>query len=133
MNEKHCKFAKYWESIGKPQLEVWLTDNWHIAVPAPSLYGSDYRIRDDPHWELRRKWIDSDFTLPIEFRYSASDGNWCRTVNPDWVKEIFYREAVPKPVYSKEYKAGYDHGFKDATDKLETLLEQMYAVRSKDG
>jgi hypothetical protein len=76
----HDKFRAYWESIGKPALEVF-TFNGHW----------DYRIKDDPHWELRRKWIDSDFTLPIE---AKTLGQWhLLTSNIYWQNELEYREA----------------------------------------
>jgi hypothetical protein len=78
----HDKFRAYWESIGKPALEV-LTFNGHW----------DYRIKNDPHWELRRKWIDSNFTLPIE---TLTENGWVKAAsnnNPAWFEGKEYREA----------------------------------------
>lgn len=92
---RHDKFIKYWESIGKPNLEwkypertVW---NRFDGPSWPNNY--DYRIAGDPHWELRRKWIDSDFTLPIE---EKTIGGWMSAAIPFNFAEYEYREAKPE-------------------------------------
>lgn len=68
---RHAKFKSYWESIGKPPLEYSQTANilpWLKCLTEPSFeYLFDYRIAGDIHWELRRKWVDSDFKLKVEF------------------------------------------------------------------
>lgn len=61
-------------------------------------HGYEYSIVNDPRWELRLKWIDSDRTLPIEF--SCDDGqNWHKhtlSTPPTWHPSIKYREGRAK-------------------------------------
>lgn len=95
MLEKHKKFKAYWESIGKPKLEMFtLSEKWENVNFNLDFSGADYRIKDDPHWELRREWIDSDFTLPIEYLSKVFDG-WTKTSlnTPGWGTHIQYRKA----------------------------------------
>jgi hypothetical protein len=93
---KHDKFRAYWESIGKPSIDIKypeLSGEWQLFKSQRPNFDddADYRINDDPHWELHRKWIDSDFTLPIEAKTS---GQWhLLTSNIHWHNDWEYREA----------------------------------------
>jgi len=101
----YTKFKAYWESIGKPQVEYKKTQSseWmELCVLSPSFDGINihsYRIKDDPHWELRKKWVDSDFALPIEM--SRSGKAWEICVAPIWHPIIKYRETEQKPMTDK--------------------------------
>lgn len=53
-----------------------------------------FRIKDDPHWELREKWVLSNFTLPIE-ALDTSNNSWYSVRVPAWIPQITYRE---KPI-----------------------------------
>lgn len=94
----HCKFAKYWESIGRPQMEVTqpYLNGWGLVAGNPIWDESNYyRIEGDRHWELRREWVDSDFTMPLEFKDNG--GKW-RKFNSghfslQWFQEFEYRKA----------------------------------------
>ena len=115
----HDKFRKYWESTGKPQLECKLLneDYWHLSKPhLYPVWDKDtiYRIVCDTHWKLRAKWIESDFTLPIEF-YNAEREKWTSSPCPMWTKTGLYREAsaseeafpvVPCTIKDKERAIG---------------------------
>lgn len=96
MQEKHAKFKAYWESIGKPKLEIFDIEDdpqWGlVSADIPNFCGDNYRIKGDPHWELRREWVDSDFTLPIE-GFHAIERTWIPCPNPAWLKEHKYRKA----------------------------------------
>jgi hypothetical protein len=87
-------FENYWKSIGKPKLEVLLGPKWHICTGNPRL-GYQYRILNDPNWDVRKKWIDSEFELPLEARY-GEDGYWVSVafMLPTLSKEIEYRVRV---------------------------------------
>lgn len=95
----HDKFKAYWESIGKPRLEFarhgdttyWETVEGFETPPDCDLF--DYRIDGDRHWELRRKWIDSDFKLKIE---CANHDGWeplHEDEQPSFNQHCEYREA----------------------------------------
>jgi hypothetical protein len=97
MLEKHANFKAYWESIGKPKFEVLrkLNNTWVWLFPLPNTpnwESQDYRIKDDPHWELRREWVDSDFMMPIEY-YNSDDEEWIIANTPTWNKDYLYRKA----------------------------------------
>ncbi len=98
MSDKHDKFKKYWESLGKPALETKPSSNGIDSfrpVGAPEwIYGQDYRIAGDPHWKLRRDWINSDFTLPIAVKIGA---NWEMATIHAWDKSSEYRAAEQPP------------------------------------
>lgn len=95
------KFKAYWEKIGRPDRQVlWPEDGSWLDVNGKDAGFHDmylYRIKDDPHWELRQKWIDSDFTLPIE-KYvngrwiSVGVGNKFNSIV--WSQWLSYREAI---------------------------------------
>jgi len=91
--EKHRKFAAYWDDIGRPKLEATCKNMaaWINIIPdwSENLY---YRIKDDQHWELRLKWVNSDKTLPIEI-YDTYDKKWQEAPRPSWLKDYKYREA----------------------------------------
>jgi hypothetical protein len=91
---KHDKFRAYWERIGEPKIEYNCEgeiSEWASTCGANWNDDYIYRIKDDTHWKLRQKWIDSDFKLPIE---CVLDGTWHRTDTPIWSNAIVYREAV---------------------------------------
>lgn len=98
----HYKFAKYWESIGHPELEATnkLNNNdkwgWVGEKPSWSII-QDYRIKGDRHWELRQEWVDSGYNLLVEFRDSDGDWKYCNNTHIDfaWIQEIEYRKAEP--------------------------------------
>lgn len=95
--EKHRKFAAYWEGLGNPALEVkYSTDDFFNQLaeyPTKWIEGRDYRIAGDRHWKLRKKWVDSDFTLLIELSSSEPPNFSISTRNPNWNQEHDYREA----------------------------------------
>ena len=131
------KFKAYWNSIGRPEIEFKITSNtkWAISFTECSFIASfDYRIKDDPHWELRAKWIDSDFTLPIEY-YDTGTKVWYRDMDPVWTASALYREATQKEAESKSdsYNKGYTNGWNDALENLKTKCEDMHSKRSKNG
>jgi hypothetical protein len=94
---RHDKFKAYWESLKKPDLEYLYTNSSWMPVAKlaaksdPSWdENADYRIAGDLHWELRREWVDSDFTLLIEY----TDGiSWQIATTPAWREEAQYRRA----------------------------------------
>lgn len=88
------KFKKYWESIGRPTVEFENRSNgaW-MVTSKPDWTAAKYRIKGDHNWELRQKWIESDFTLPIEMLNAK--GEWKKIQqSPFWFDHIQYREAV---------------------------------------
>jgi hypothetical protein len=94
--EKHRKFAEYWEELGKPQLESGLPINsgWTPVTTYCDLWNEKYcyRIAGDRHWELRKKWVDSGKTLPIETLFR---GVWHLFIgtNIEWNQDAEYRES----------------------------------------
>lgn len=97
----HYKFAKYWNAIGCPKLEFNIPPLllWQNVIDNP-LWDKEntYRIKDDRHWQLRKEWVDSDYTLPIE--YQDNCGSW-KTFNGNyidlwWFQERDYRKAETK-------------------------------------
>jgi hypothetical protein len=95
--EKHRKFAAYWEEIGGPDIEYLDDDGaWVLDSGLPCWFEeSDYRIAGDRHFALRKKWVDSDKTLPIEYKVPADDC-WYLATNYPWSQNCEYREAVEK-------------------------------------
>lgn len=135
---RHDKFKAYWESIGKPQLEAfnsssWSSPTWTSISATPSWFDyCDYRIAGDPHWGLRRKWIESDFTLPIEYKSKIDEEEWimCK-VGPNWVFDYEYREA--KQVSNQEIGRAFGHYWKsvkelDGIDVYKVL--ELFEVKS---
>lgn len=99
VTKQHEKFKAYWEELGKPGIEIGNDGDW-CPLPFPkfdsTFVNNHYRIKGDPHWRLRRRWIDSDKTLPIEwFNEDLGDhGEWTPTNGrPVWFENIEYREA----------------------------------------
>lgn len=95
--EKHRKFAAYHKEIGEPPLECrYKKGTWEKADGSHILWTEcfEYRIAGDRHWLLRKKWVDSGKTLPIEYK-SSIDDEWI-VVSPTWEQEGEYREAVEK-------------------------------------
>jgi hypothetical protein len=73
----HTKFQAYWESIGKPKLECSSSNMDWADVWKPTFWpGYKYRIENDPHAELKQRWIDSDFKLRIEWKEKAGEVWW---------------------------------------------------------
>lgn len=120
MLDKHLKFKRYWKTIGEPELECkgigdaqWLP----VLVRNPEFTSASYRIADDPHWLLRRRWIDSDFTLPIEWQ--RDDMSWGLVARPTWRRGVMYREApttnenTQVEGWVEGYKAGYNQALID--------------------
>lgn len=102
MSNRHEKFRKYWESLGKPALEACDPDilNWTKidSDVIPKWHdGMAYRLAGDPHWKLRKEWVDSGFTLPIEHFIPSDeygDDRWIFIQNiPSWAPEKQYRKA----------------------------------------
>lgn len=90
MANKHDKFKAYWESIRKPQLEVSVGGlPWRTVARVEWYPWADYRIKDDPHWELRLAWVNSDFTLPIEQRWVGRE--WHLVTRPCWERLVEFR------------------------------------------
>lgn len=92
MNMKHDKFVAYWNSSGRPQLEALIGRHWCVLGKTRIFTEKDYRIAGDRHWELRRKWIEPDFMLPIERK--SRDGRWYLTREPLEYDYAEYREVV---------------------------------------
>lgn len=108
--EKLIKLTRYFNSFGNPLIEWKLpsekwggpnqqncTANIKEITLTPYL---QFRIKDDPHWELREKWILSDFKLPIEFKFLGTEA-WCLCEKNafeeyivTWDETIHYREAL---------------------------------------
>lgn len=94
--EKHRKFAAYWDELGRPELEVkgYCFNHFQLATNPTFVEKSEYRIKNDPHWQLRLKWVNSDKTLPIEI-YDTCDKKWRNITMPEWFRSSDYREAIP--------------------------------------
>lgn len=98
---RHDKFIAEWERLGRPAIDAIDPDcsksGWvRLLGPFDGVFndGLDYRFAGDLHWQLRRKWIDSDKTLPIEmFFYIGPVACWIPDVNPQWRPDRQYREA----------------------------------------
>ena len=86
-------FETYWKSIGKHRLEVLLGPEWHICTGSPKL-GYRYRILNDPNWDVRKLWIDSEFELPLEARYGEGDWVPAPYMLPTTSKGIEYRVRI---------------------------------------
>jgi hypothetical protein len=141
---KHAKFKAYWLSIDAPPLEAFVDGLWsdfpHNYRPIPDFDARNYRIKGDRHWELRRKWIDSDFALAIEGKNSKGDDKWVALPKVlleqkgmwgfnDTTEAKMYREAQhenQQPVASKDYTAGYKEG-------LDEAIKNLHELRSKYG
>lgn len=97
-NNRHAKFAQYCldngivEIASKPDSTE---QGWWLFLVKNCVFREDhdYRIKDDKHWQLRLKWIESNKTLPIEF-YNVD--TWCPASYPTWDQDIKFREAVIK-------------------------------------
>jgi hypothetical protein len=108
-------FKNYWTNIGKPPLEILIDGAW-IACNPLFTPGKVYRIAGDTHWELRNKWIESGFTLPIESK--AIVGPFRTDLKPCWIADVDYREAkqviesslLPEPQSYPEYHPHKDPG-----------------------
>lgn len=88
------KFEMYWEEIGRPKLEETIVGVKWTATTAPSWdSGITYRIKEDPHWQLRSKWLDSYRALPIEAYFGNSRGGEWYLVYPKWDATVLYREG----------------------------------------
>lgn len=96
--EKWRKFAAYWEAQNRPQLEV-STDGskWRLLIDPPTWSAWFYRFEDDPHWELRKRWVDSDFKLTILCRENDRD-DWRVVRNPSWSPDMQYRTTTAKGI-----------------------------------
>ncbi|HNC01569.1 MAG TPA: DUF6378 domain-containing protein, partial [Leptospiraceae bacterium] len=106
MRENHTKeeldkLKKYFNSLGENTLidvKKKTIADWGKPLQIEFLNfdsnNLDYRIANDPHWELREKWILLDFQLPIEF-YDEYDKKWVDIKTPAWWNDIKYRE---KPI-----------------------------------
>jgi hypothetical protein len=98
----HYKFAKYWEAIGCPELEVkYLCGEFgKLSSDTPSWFENQiFRIKGDLHWELRREWVDSDFTLPLEFKKGNDDWTrleYCPIEQLPWSNTTNYQKAKTK-------------------------------------
>lgn len=107
-NNRHAKFAQYCLYNGITELEYKLHkyELFEYAEKIERCYfseGTDYRVPGDKHWPLRLKWINSDNTLPIE--YKRSDGAWDNATNQNWSQETEYREGVIKEVVPMQESA----------------------------
>jgi len=102
----YTKFKAYWESIGKPPVEYKKTqssefmDLYILNPEFDCINIHSYRIKDDPHWELRKKWVDSDFTLPIESK--SENIGWGTCPKPLWYPNHQYREMEQKQMTEKQ-------------------------------
>lgn len=117
------KFKAYWKAIGEPELQILSHNGEWIDLSRYPFFNSDrglYRIQGDPHWELRAKWIDSDFMLPIEFLGKLSDV-WRGTEYPQWHKKSHYREA--DMTFPPAYNRGFDAGWNAALEAVKFQIE----------
>lgn len=68
----------------------------------------DYRLSGDKHWQPRKKWIDSDKTLPLEV-YISDLRRWTKVTGcPLFWQYRDYRELVEEiaePIRQEEVKA----------------------------
>lgn len=121
----HDKFRAYWESIGNPEIELFDGKAWGDINKDFTNFMSDfdYRIKGDVHHELRRKWIESDFTLPIEI-YDVY--GWFLIVEPNFYNDRQYREA------KQQYKPSWDY-YVSKTNITETLKERGNKYGTFDG
>ena len=107
------KFKAYWEDLGRPRLQSYCPvyfesdDRWVDCSQEPMFLSHlEYRIKDDPHWELRLKWVNSDKTLPIEWYFSSlhrwspdpniimdPEDKWFLVNDPIWLSDTAYREG----------------------------------------
>jgi hypothetical protein len=94
---KWDKFRAYWEELGQPELErrqqgeeAW---NSLAAVDFKFCGCCEYRIAGDRHWELRLKWVNSDKTLPIEYKVINEWVLCCESNPAQWYQDVEYREA----------------------------------------
>lgn len=65
---RYDKFEAYWQELGKPPLEYRDPLMEWASISTGGHYWlekTDYRLAGDAHWEMRRKWVDSDKTLSM--------------------------------------------------------------------
>lgn len=86
-------FSWHWSEIGRPPLEENIDGAKWALVNYPSWdQDTQYRIKGDPHWKLRNKWLRSRETLPIE-TFDSVLQKWYRVLTPKWYPLDLYREA----------------------------------------
>jgi hypothetical protein len=91
----NLRFLTYWNAVGRPPIECGVGDCWLPSDEVrPFFTQVNYRIKDDPNWELRTKWIESDFMLPIE---GFIGGQWVLVEDMScFGYQVIYREYIPK-------------------------------------
>jgi hypothetical protein len=115
VENRHAKFAAYWEKLGKPPLEAKDVRQEEAdftsvgALSPPWICHWDYRIAGDRHWALRRAWVESDFTLRIEYRDSI-DASWLPAGVPTWSVKFDYRASPEQDLSPAQRSEKFSEG-----------------------
>lgn len=121
--ERHVNFHKHWCDIGKPELECANSTDRIPWSDCSDFMGSfyvsvNYRIKGDKHWELRQKWIDSGFTLWIEYKRSSFEWGSPGGGKPSFIQDIEYREKPEaNEIIAAQAKDLENSIFKDNVDQ----------------
>lgn len=140
--EKYKKLEKYFLSLGNPVIE-WKRyhEEWGHKdqeyctgnIQAIGLCnGLHFRLQGDPHWELREKWILSDFQLPIEF-YDEYDRKWADIKTPAWWNELKYREKPSLGEYIPDGMITKDHLYENKGYSASHLIDLANKIREDRG
>jgi hypothetical protein len=129
MSNRNDKFRDYWVSLGAPSLESKHVGAQEFGKCRAPIWQQDcdYRLAGDMHWELRKAWVDSDFTLPIEVFIKEDEygeDRWVRCQStPSWDnKDCFFRAAKgPVPANPEEVQ---EDGLALGADIASTLAER---------
>lgn len=134
------KLEQYFRSLGDPIIEwktydrAWGHEYQEVCrnnIKNIRLYPDfQYRIENDPHWELREKWVLSDFTLPIEWR---SDVPWVTCPNPCWTDVLQYREKPSLGEYIADGMITKGHLYENKGYSASHLIELANTIREERG
>ena len=137
---KWDKFREYWEELGKPELQAKAhggNSSW-IVAGSPCWYDEyDFRLKDDPNWEVRLAWLNSGKTLEIEngccnlTQWYESGG--ARGTNPDWNFANTYRvkptqSPTPKVVDKDQIGNYSDLEVKELTPHQQQLIDELNGI-----
>ena len=135
---KWDKFRKYWEELGKPALQSKppLSDGWRICCSTPAWDDWDYRLKDDPNWEVRLAWVNSGKTLEIEWLNPIAKA-WQGLPNssPAWQVYYHYRVKPHKVVdTSQDVKQNVAEQLLSSLNSYQQVLDnKLNALRYNKG
>ena len=91
----HANFKAHWEELEKPVCEILEFSGamWR-ELSYPAFYSdSRYRIKNDPNWELRERWLASGRKLQLEL-WDAEDHIWDSVTGMHRIGDVKYREKI---------------------------------------